>query len=121
MNLHKHARLTPRGRALLVDRVIEQGLRVEEAAHAAGVSVRTAYKWLRRFREEGLSGLQDRSSRPQSSPCVVGSAQHGQAGRGRRGKSAAQAAHRRSRACGAEQSRQSCVSQWPKSNMAPLS
>ncbi|WP_265126615.1 leucine zipper domain-containing protein, partial [Xanthomonas chitinilytica] len=29
MNLHKHARLTPRGRALLVDRVIEQGLRVE--------------------------------------------------------------------------------------------
>ncbi|WP_265129325.1 leucine zipper domain-containing protein, partial [Xanthomonas chitinilytica] len=74
MNLHKHARLTPRGRALLVDRVIEQGLRVEEAAHAAGVSVRTAYKWLRRFREEGLSGLQDRSSRPQSSPCATPSA-----------------------------------------------
>ena len=48
MNLHKHARLTPRGRALLVERVLEQGLRVEEAAHAAGVSVRTAYKWLQR-------------------------------------------------------------------------
>jgi transposase-like protein len=63
MNLHKHARLTPRGRALLVQR-IEQGLRVEDAAQAAGVSVRTAYKWLRRFREEGEAGLQDRSSRP---------------------------------------------------------
>lgn len=48
--------------------MIEHGLRVEEAAHAAGVSVRTAYKWLRRYREEGLSGLQDRSSRPACSP-----------------------------------------------------
>ena len=71
MNLHKHARLTPRGRALLVERVIDHGLRVEEAAHAAGVSVRTAYKWLRRFREEGLAGLQDRSSRPHRSPSAT--------------------------------------------------
>ena len=68
MNLHKHARLTPRGRALLVERVINHGLRVEEAAHAAGVSVRTAYKWLRRFREEGPAGLDDRSSRPHRCP-----------------------------------------------------
>jgi transposase InsO family protein len=67
MNLHKHARLTPRGRALLVRR-IHHGLRVEEAAQAAGVSVRTAYKWLRRFREEGEAGLMDRSSRPQHCP-----------------------------------------------------
>jgi transposase InsO family protein len=68
MNLHKHARLTPRGRVLLVERVLEQGLRVEEAAHAAGVSVRTAYKWLQRYREEGPAGLLDRSSRPHQSP-----------------------------------------------------
>ncbi|WP_448479054.1 IS481 family transposase [Pseudoxanthomonas mexicana] len=68
MNLHKHARLSPRGRALLVDRILVQGLRVEEAAHAAGVSVRTAYKWLRRFKEEGPQGLVDRSSRPRSCP-----------------------------------------------------
>ena len=68
MNLHKHARLTPRGRALLVDRVLVHGLRVEEAAQAAGVSVRTAYKWLRRFREEGAAGLADRSSRPHGCP-----------------------------------------------------
>jgi transposase InsO family protein len=68
MNLHKHARLSPRGRALLVDRILVQGLRVEEAAHAAGVSVRTAYKWLKRFGQEGLDGLADRSSRPHRCP-----------------------------------------------------
>ena len=68
MNLHKHARLSPRGRALLVDRVLVHGLRVEEAAHAAGVSVRTAYKWLKRFREEGPAGLADRTSRPHTCP-----------------------------------------------------
>ncbi|MDR6232802.1 transposase InsO family protein [Pseudomonas psychrotolerans] len=44
------------------------GLRAEDAAHAAGVSVRTAYKWLRRFREEGESDLLERSSRPHSCP-----------------------------------------------------
>lgn len=67
MNVHKHARLTPRGRALLVQRMLT-GLRAEDAAQAAGVSVRTAYKWLRRFHEEGESGLMDRSSRPHSCP-----------------------------------------------------
>jgi len=67
MNIHKHARLTPRGRVLLVQRMLS-GLRAEEAAQAAGVSVRTAYKWLRRFREEGFDGLLDRSSRPRRSP-----------------------------------------------------
>ncbi|MBB3344111.1 leucine zipper domain-containing protein, partial [Luteimonas sp. RC10] len=46
MNLHKHARLTPHGRALLVRRILHEGLRVEEAAQACGVSARTAYKWL---------------------------------------------------------------------------
>lgn len=68
MNLHQHARLSPRGRALLVDRILVHGLRVEEAAHAAGVSVRTAYKWLKRFKEEGREGLTDRSSRPRGCP-----------------------------------------------------
>ncbi|MGZ5398355.1 MAG: IS481 family transposase [Mycobacterium sp.] len=53
---------------MLVRRVVDEGLRVEEAAHAAGISVRTAYKWLARFRAEGLSGLVDRSSRPASCP-----------------------------------------------------
>ena len=63
MNIHHNARLTFRGRELLVKRIVEQGLRVEEAAQASGVSVRTAYKWLRRYRHEGITGLYDRSSR----------------------------------------------------------
>jgi transposase len=68
MNMHKGARLTPYSRALLVQRVTDQGMRVEEAAHAAGVSSRTAYKWLRRYREEGAIGLVNRSSRPNACP-----------------------------------------------------
>ena len=41
-----------------------QGLTLTEAAEAAGVSVRTAGKWTRRYRQEGEAGLLDRSSAP---------------------------------------------------------
>ena len=41
---------------------------LEEVASAAGVSRRTAYKWLKRFREAGPTRLLDRSSRPHRSP-----------------------------------------------------
>jgi transposase InsO family protein len=44
--------------------VIDTGWAVTEAADAAGCSERTAYKWLARYRSEGLAGLEDRSSRP---------------------------------------------------------
>ena len=74
MNMHKGARLTPYCRALLVKRIQEHGLRVEEAAQAAGVSVRTAYKWLHRFRSEGQDGLENRSSRPHRCPHATPSA-----------------------------------------------
>jgi transposase InsO family protein len=63
MNIHENARTAPASRELLVRRVMEAGWRVCEAAHAAGISVRTAYKWLRRFREGGVASLRDRSSR----------------------------------------------------------
>lgn len=43
MDQHHHARLTPRGRALLVLRIPVNGLRVEEAARAAGV-MRLAFR-----------------------------------------------------------------------------
>jgi transposase InsO family protein len=56
------------GRALLVSRVTEADWKVAAAAHAAGISVRTAYKWLARFKEEGKAGLVDRSSKPHKSP-----------------------------------------------------
>jgi transposase InsO family protein len=67
MNLHKNARLTEAGRALLVDR-IKSGWPVKAAAGAAGVSRRTAHKWLGRDRCGGERRLRDRSSAPRRSP-----------------------------------------------------
>jgi transposase InsO family protein len=55
-------------RALLVQRVREQQWRPSVAAHAAGVSVRTAYKWLARHRAGGVAALEDASSTPHRVP-----------------------------------------------------
>ena len=51
------AALTPRGRALLVDRIVISGWSVVAASESVGVSQATAHKWLRRWREEGPAGL----------------------------------------------------------------
>lgn len=64
MNMHKNARLTIFGRERLVKHVLEQGFTPAQASAAAGVSVRTVYKWLARHRTEGRAGLLDRASRP---------------------------------------------------------
>jgi transposase InsO family protein len=64
MNTHKNARMTVHGRALLVKRIVEEGWPVTEAGEAAGVSIRTAYKWLARYRVGGEMALHDRSSAP---------------------------------------------------------
>ena len=69
MNIHKNARMTVRGRALLVERIVEHGWPVVEAASAAGVSERTAHKWLARYRAGGEDALGDRRSTPRRSPC----------------------------------------------------
>jgi transposase InsO family protein len=68
MKLHSNAKTTPAGRWLLVCRVREEGWTVCQAAEAAGLSVRSAYKWLARYRDEGRSGLADRGSRPRRTP-----------------------------------------------------
>lgn len=65
--MHKNARLTPKGRALMLAR-LEAGQHQCDVAQAMGVSLTTLKKWLRRYRSEGLEGLQDRSSRPRCSP-----------------------------------------------------
>ena len=65
---HGRARLTPFGRLLLVNRIEEDGWTVAGAAESVGVSRATAYKWLRRFREEGIPGLEGRSSAPHRRP-----------------------------------------------------
>ena len=64
MKLHANARLSLKGRELLVYRVKVAGWSLMEAAEAAGISERTARKWLARHRAEGPAGLADRSSAP---------------------------------------------------------
>ena len=63
MNMHKNARLTPRGRERIV-RQVESGQTPEAVAQALGVCPRTVRKWVDRYCREGLAGLHDRSSRP---------------------------------------------------------
>lgn len=71
MNSHKNARLGFTGRVQLVHRVVVDRWTAPRVAQASGVSVRTVWKWVRRFRREGRSGLRDRSSRPARSPHQV--------------------------------------------------
>jgi transposase InsO family protein len=68
MKLHGNARTCPNSRRLLVERIEGREWSLAAAAAAAGVSERTAYRWLKRWREEGSAGLVDRSSRPRRSP-----------------------------------------------------
>lgn len=66
MKLHANAPLGPKGRAIMVRRVLEEGLALTQAAEAAGVSATAARKWVRRYRAEGEAGLEDRSSAPRT-------------------------------------------------------
>ena len=68
MQLHRNAKTTPKGRALLVERVTTLGWTMTQGATAAGISRRTGYKWLARYRREGAAGLADRRSSPQRRP-----------------------------------------------------
>jgi transposase InsO family protein len=63
MNVHKNARLTPRGREWIVE-LSASGRTPQAIAQAVGVCPRTVHKWLKRHKNEGLAGLEDRSSRP---------------------------------------------------------
>jgi len=68
MNLHSGARTCPASRALLVRRVRELGWSVTRSAEAAGISRRSAHKWLARHQAHDPRSLEDRSSRPRCSP-----------------------------------------------------
>jgi len=52
----------------LVELALREGTNMSELSRRFGVSRKTAYKWLERYREEGVSGLEDQSRRPKSSP-----------------------------------------------------
>jgi len=68
MDTHKNAPLTPKGREAMVRSVVEEGLSEAAAARRFNITSKTVSKWVKRFRAEGVSGLQDRSSRPHSLP-----------------------------------------------------
>ena len=62
MNLHQNARLTPKGRELLIER-LERSERPNDVGCAMGVSIRTVYKWRRRYLDGALAAA-DRVSSP---------------------------------------------------------
>ena len=68
MDTHKNASLTPKGREAMSRSVIEGGLSKAAAARQFNTTPKTVAKWVARFRAKGVAGLQDRSSRPHSSP-----------------------------------------------------
>jgi len=66
MKVHGNARLLPRQRLLLCERIRLEGWTVADAADAAGVSERTAYRWLSRW--GAGEAMTDRSAAPRSQP-----------------------------------------------------
>jgi hypothetical protein len=67
MHTHPNARLTPLGRERLVRRHIDDGVHLAELAFHAGISLRSPYKWLARYRSGGVVALVDRRSAPLTS------------------------------------------------------
>jgi len=63
---HRNARLTPRGRLLLVHGFEIRACLLPMSPKRMGISRQCAHRWVRRFDEEGLAGLEDRS-KPTSS------------------------------------------------------
>jgi transposase InsO family protein len=68
MDTHKNAPLTPKGREVMVRAVLDGGLTKAATARQFHTTAKTIGKWVKRFQEEGIDGLRDRSSRPLSSP-----------------------------------------------------
>ena len=67
MDIHQNARLVPKMRGLLARKILE-GQPVRAVALEFHVTEKTARKWLKRYKAEGEAGMEDRSSRPLSSP-----------------------------------------------------
>jgi len=65
MDYHQNARTTLWSREMMARKVVQEGSTLKLAAASFNVSAKTAAKWVRRYREQGVAGLGDRSSRPQ--------------------------------------------------------
>ena len=65
---HKNSLLSVSGRKAMVDSVLIAGVTKVEASKKYNVTPQTVKKWVVRYKEEGESGLEDHSSRPDSIP-----------------------------------------------------
>src|SRR4051812_29885346 len=78
---HANAPLTPNGRLRMVELVVEGGFTLEAAAAASNVAKSTVWGWVRRWRRASdqdrrtLACLEDRSSRPHTSPKMLDAAE----------------------------------------------
>ena len=61
---HSKGKLSPFGRTLIAQRVVELGWSVKATAEAAGVSRTTVYNWVKRYEIGGANAMLDRSSAP---------------------------------------------------------
>jgi len=68
MDYHYNARLTIVRREQLAQRVLDGSLSLNSAMAEFKLSRQTAAKWVRRYKDHGVAGLKDRSSRPHRSP-----------------------------------------------------
>lgn len=82
MLIHGNARLLPRQRVLLCERVRLEGWTVNDAAEAFGVSTRTVFRWLCRY--DAGDAMTDRSSAPRRRPTRTPAKVEAQIGRLRR-------------------------------------
>ena len=73
MDYHKNAPWTAVSRGRLARLVTEEGVGLRAAAARFSVSPKTAAKWVARYRQLGVAGLADRSSRPHHSPRQINS------------------------------------------------
>jgi transposase len=62
MHSHPLARLTPISRERRIRRHLDEAVPLKALAAQAGISLRSAYKWLARFRQGGQAALADRRS-----------------------------------------------------------
>lgn len=69
--VHANACLTPKGRTRLASAIVEDGWTHRRAAERFQCSPATAKKWADRYRAGGVAAMQDRSSRPHSSPARI--------------------------------------------------
>ena len=65
---HANAALTPRARLRLARLVVDEGWPVARAAERYDVGWPTAKRWAERYRQLGVAGMVDRSSRPHHQP-----------------------------------------------------